>query len=69
MLLPRVFGRKIVTVEGLAQNGVLHPAQDAMVKALGSQCGYCTPGFVMSLFEATYRTDMDAPWKRRPNMW
>ncbi len=39
----------IVTVEGLKQKNVLHPAQQVMVDALGSQCGYCTPGFVMSL--------------------
>ncbi|MEE2788808.1 MAG: FAD binding domain-containing protein [Myxococcota bacterium] len=64
MLLPQVFGREIVTVEGLAEGGRLHPAQSALVDALGSQCGYCTPGFVMSLFEATYRDDLDAPWKK-----
>lgn len=48
----------VVTVEGLARPGALHPAQQAMVETLGSQCGYCTPGFVMSLFEATYRPDL-----------
>ena len=35
-----------------------------MVDALGSQCGYCTPGFVMSLFEATYRDDLEEPWQK-----
>jgi len=64
MLLPQVFGRQIVTVEGLADDSGLHPAQKAMVNALGSQCGYCTPGFVMSLFEAAYRTDLDCDWKK-----
>jgi xanthine dehydrogenase small subunit len=34
-----------------------------MAKALGSQCGYCTPGIVMSLFEASYRKDLKAPWQ------
>ncbi len=42
-------GKHLVTVEGLAEGGELHPAQQALVDAHGSQCGYCTPGFVMSL--------------------
>lgn len=46
-LLP---GRTVLTVEALAQGEKLHPAQQAMVDCAGSQCGYCTPGFVMSLF-------------------
>jgi xanthine dehydrogenase small subunit len=41
--------KHLVTVEGLAQGTTLHPAQQAMVDYHGSQCGYCTPGFVMSL--------------------
>ena len=56
-------GQQIWTVEGLADNNELHPAQAAMVKNLGSQCGYCTPGIVMSLMEAYYRTDMTEPWQ------
>ena len=58
VLLPQVADHELVTVEGLADGQVLHPAQSAMVDALGSQCGYCTPGFVMSLFEGTYRADL-----------
>jgi len=42
-------GRHVVTVEGLKENGKLHPVQEAMVESFGSQCGYCTPGFVMAL--------------------
>ncbi len=42
-------GRKITTVEGLAQGGVLTPVQEEMVAKDGYQCGYCTPGFVVSL--------------------
>jgi len=56
-LLPMFAGREIVTVEGLAQGETLHPVQAHMVEKYGSQCGYCTPGFVVSLFEAWYRDD------------
>ena len=65
VLLPMVQGKHVVTVEALkdAGTGQHHPAQEAMARALGSQCGYCTPGIVMTLFEATYRKDLDEPWK------
>jgi xanthine dehydrogenase small subunit len=49
LLLGQVEGAEIVTVEDLAAEG-LHPVQDAMVAHHGSQCGFCTPGIVMSLF-------------------
>ena len=49
--LPTVDGKELVTVESLqAADGGLHPVQRAMVDCHGSQCGFCTPGFVMSLF-------------------
>ena len=54
-------GREIVSVEGVAGHGKLHPVQDKMVEGHGSQCGYCTPGFVMSLFEGYYRGDIRKP--------
>ena len=60
-LLPMVAGREIVTVEGVAlEGGALHPVQQAMVESYGSQCGYCTPGFVVSMFEGYYRDDLDS---------
>lgn len=43
-------GRELITVEGLKRNGRLHPVQQAMVDCHGSQCGFCTPGFVMALY-------------------
>lgn len=50
--VPVLDGKALFTVESLKQrNGALHPAQQAMVDCHGSQCGFCTPGFVMSLFD------------------
>ena len=50
-------GRQLLTVEHLRQaDGSLHPVQQAMIDHHGSQCGFCTPGFVMSLY-AAWRTD------------
>ena len=62
--LPTMADREILTIEGLENGAGLHPSQVAMVEALGSQCGYCTPGFVMSLFTASHRTDLDQDWKK-----
>ncbi|MGP0088399.1 MAG: xanthine dehydrogenase small subunit [Xanthobacteraceae bacterium] len=50
LLAGQADGSEVVTVEDLAQNGELHPVQQAMVEHHASQCGFCTPGFVMALF-------------------
>ena len=41
-------GREVTTVEGLAEGGVLHPLQQAFVELGAAQCGYCTPGFLVT---------------------
>ena len=43
-------GREVTTVEGLAKNGALNPVQEAFVKNYAFQCGYCTPGMVMTSY-------------------
>jgi xanthine dehydrogenase small subunit len=52
-------GKEVITVEGLKRNGALHPVQQAMVDCHGSQCGFCTPGFVMALY-AQYKSGTPA---------
>ena len=44
----RVANKQITTIEGLEKNGQLHPLQDAFLKTDAMQCGYCTPGMIMS---------------------
>lgn len=52
-------GKQLISVEGLKHQGKLHSVQQAMVDCHGSQCGFCTPGFVMSLF--ALQKNSDAP--------
>jgi xanthine dehydrogenase small subunit len=56
--LPTLDGKELITVESLADGDILHPVQSAMVTNHGSQCGFCTPGFVMSLY-ALYETNQN----------
>jgi xanthine dehydrogenase small subunit len=53
-------GQELVTAEGLGQPGALHPVQREMAVRGGSQCGYCTPGFVCSMAAEYYRPDRAA---------
>jgi xanthine dehydrogenase small subunit len=57
VFLPMAAGQEIYTVESLAANGQLAEVQQALASSGGSQCGYCTPGFVVSLFAEQYRPD------------
>ncbi|WP_337187993.1 xanthine dehydrogenase small subunit [Phenylobacterium sp.] len=52
LFAPMLDGRALFTVESLGREGALHPVQEAMVHRHASQCGFCTPGFVMSLHAA-----------------
>ncbi len=54
--LGALHGKQLLSVESLEQANTLHPVQTAMIEEHGSQCGFCTPGFVMSLF-ALYKQD------------
>jgi xanthine dehydrogenase small subunit len=60
VFLPMIHGKQLITVEDLAETTAgekkLHPVQEEMVNCNGSQCGYCTPGIVMSLF-SLYKSD------------
>jgi len=48
LLVPQVIGKQIITVEGLAINGKLHPVQQAFLDHHAFQCSFCTPGFIMA---------------------
>jgi len=48
--IKEVDGSDIKTIEGLAQNGKLHPLQQAFIQHVGFQCGYCTPGMILKAY-------------------
>lgn len=51
----QVEGKDVLTVEGLAQSGALHPLQEAFIETAGVQCGFCTPGFLMAAYALLLR--------------
>ena len=58
LLMPQLDGRAVRTVEGIAApDGTLHPVQEAMIDCHGSQCGFCTPGFIVSMATAHLNGD------------
>ena len=61
LFMPMLDGKSVTTVEGVAaSDGTLHPCQRALVDAHASQCGFCTPGFVMSLYADSLARDGEA---------
>jgi aerobic-type carbon monoxide dehydrogenase small subunit (CoxS/CutS family) len=48
--IKEVDGSEITTIEGLSKNGKLHPLQQAFIKHVGFQCGYCTPGMILKAY-------------------
>lgn len=48
MLAAQAVGKEILTIEGLSENGQLHPIQQAYVDCTGYQCSFCTPGFILT---------------------
>ena len=63
--LATLHGKQLLTVEDLKQDGRLHPVQQAMVDCDSSQCGFCTPGFVMSMF--AYEKNTSTPSRETIN--
>jgi carbon-monoxide dehydrogenase small subunit len=59
MLAVQADGSDIVTIEGLAVNGQLHPMQAAFHENHGLQCGFCTPGMIMTAVDMVYRLGND----------
>jgi len=71
LLAGQADGAEVITVEDLAEHGTLHPVQQQIVDQHGSQCGFCTPGFVMALF-ALYHSGgkrNEAPARGAVNDW
>lgn len=67
ILAAQADGAEIITIEGLANNGELHPMQQAFMDNHGLQCGFCTPGMVMSAVDIVNRngSDVDEPTVRK----
>jgi xanthine dehydrogenase small subunit len=61
VLMGSLAGQEVVTAEGLGRPGALHPVQHELAVRGGSQCGYCTPGFVVSMAAEYYRPERGRP--------
>jgi CO/xanthine dehydrogenase Mo-binding subunit/aerobic-type carbon monoxide dehydrogenase small subunit (CoxS/CutS family) len=60
--------RAVTTIEGLARNGELHPMQQAFLHAQGFQCGFCTPGMIMTAASLNQAQLQDLPWALKGNI-
>jgi carbon-monoxide dehydrogenase small subunit len=56
ILAVQVDGSNVLTIEGLARNGELHPLQEGFWEEHGLQCGFCTPGMIMTLYQVLEQT-------------
>lgn len=61
-------GRTLTTIEGLAPGDDLHPVQRAMIDNFGFQCGFCTPGFIMTIVDILEKEDVDDPDSLREDL-
>jgi len=72
VLAVQAHGKQLMTVEGLEQNGKLHPLQDAFMAEHGLQCGYCTPGMLMTSYAFLGKhptpTEQDIRWAISGNL-
>jgi CO/xanthine dehydrogenase Mo-binding subunit/aerobic-type carbon monoxide dehydrogenase small subunit (CoxS/CutS family) len=64
----RIDGQFVTTIEGLSQNGELAPMQQAFLKAQGFQCGYCTPGMIMSAAKLAYNSEEELRFALKGNL-
>ena len=66
MFAVQIDGREVSTIEGVAQNGALHPLQEGFKEKHGLQCGFCTPGMIMSTYALLQKnprpTEQDIRW-------
>lgn len=66
ILAVRAAGQQILTIEGLAENGEIHPLQEAFIEHGAIQCGYCTPGMILAgkalLDENPHPTEQEVRW-------
>jgi putative selenate reductase molybdopterin-binding subunit len=64
----RAANRDVTTIEGLASTGGLHPVQKAFLEAQGFQCGYCTPGLIMTCASLSEEDKQDLPFRLKGNL-
>ena len=68
MLAVQADGAEILTIEGLAKNGQLHPIQEGFWEKHGLQCGYCTPGMILAAYQLLQRSPNPSEAEIRHNL-